>query len=95
MQFESKLDIGQIAFAINNQLPVMLTVGKITIEHTDSPGLEGEKLFNNYMPQKSHSEKYMCIETGIGTGTVWEYGRNIFSTYEECTQAILANSHKG
>jgi len=93
-QYNSKLSNGDRAFAIiftcNNQPTCKeLTIGRVTIEDTNSPGRAGEQFFDNYKPQLNYIERYMCIETGIGSGTVYEYGRHIFKTIQECADAIL------
>lgn len=91
MHFESVFNINDKIWVSHNNLPLKLTVGKIIIEHTDSPGIEGEELFDNYKPQQKHTEKYMCIETGIGTGMVYEFGKNIFKSSDDCLKAIPEN----
>lgn len=88
MQFDTHFNIGDRVFVTINNKPVAVTIGKIIIEHTDSKGRDGEELFDNYKPQKSHYERYMCDETGVGTGNVWELGKNIFATKDECESAI-------
>lgn len=82
MKLVSNYDIGQKVWCIVNDGRAVkeLTVGQVRMIYTDSPGREGETTFDNYMPQKSYQEQYMCIETGIGSGSVFELGRNIFST---------------
>jgi len=93
-QYISKLSNGDKAFAITftcNRQPMLkeLTIGRVTIEDTNSPGIPGEQVFDNYKPQLKYTECYMCIETGIGSGTVYEYGRHIFKSRKECADAIL------
>ena len=82
MRLASCFDIGQKVWVIcdGGRNVKELTVGKVTVEYVDSPGREGETTFDNYMPQKGYKETYMCVETGIGSGSVFELGRNIFST---------------
>jgi len=56
-----------------------LTVGQVRVSVTDSAGIDGEEVFDNYKPKKGYEESYMLVETGIGTGTV--YGvKNMFHT---------------
>ena len=93
MQFDSRFNIGEKVWIIyhygrGGMKPVELTVGKITIEHTDSKGREGEEIFDNYKPQEKYEEKYMCDETGIGSGTYYILGKSIFATEKECLSAI-------
>ena len=90
MKFESRFDIGGKVFVPINGISTQVTIGKVTIEHTDSKGRPGEDLFDNYKPQKKYKETYMCDETGVGSGSCWELGRSIFATEAECEQAIMA-----
>lgn len=91
MKFESEFNIGdKVWICGNNNLPYRVTVGRIAIQHTDSPGMPFEEMFDNYKAQKSHIEKYMCIETGIGSGTIYELNKSIFKSYTECLEAIQA-----
>lgn len=63
----------------------VLTIGQVRASVTDSPGREGEEIFDNFKPIKATEESYMCVETGIGTGNV--YGLDtIFATKEEAEQ---------
>ncbi len=55
-----------------------MIIGKVTVEVTDSKGRDGETMFDNFKPQKEAIEKYMCVETGIGTGVVYNSDR-VFS----------------
>ena len=93
MQFTSQLSNYDKAFVITftcNNMPVIteLTVGKVIIEDTNSPGRSGEEIFDNYKAQRHYSEHYQCVETGIGTGSLYKYGDNIFKTKEECDKAV-------
>lgn len=94
MQFNSAFEIGQKVWVFDGKEPRILTIGKIIIEYTDSPGREGEEIFDNYKPQKKYVERYMCIETGIGSGSVWEFGKNIFETKAECLTGIMDEESK-
>jgi hypothetical protein len=91
MKLASCFDIGQKVWAIVNDGRAVkeLTVGQVQVTYVDSPGREGETMFNNYMPQQDYKEQYMCVETGIGSGSVFTLGKNIFTT-EELAWAKLA-----
>lgn len=94
MNYTSNLSNGDIAFVIKftcSKLPAIakLTVGKVIIEDTNSPGIPDEGIFDNYKPQTKYKEQYMCIETGIGTGSCYTYGESIFKTREECEKAVI------
>lgn len=69
-----------------------LTVGQIRVILTDSKGINDgyvERInvaFDNYKPQQSYTEEYMCEETGIGSGTVYTFGKSAFLTEAEAKQ---------
>jgi len=56
-----------------------LTVGQVRVEVTDSAGIDGEETFDNYKAIKNYEEGYMLVETGIGTGTIYDV-RDMFHT---------------
>ena len=93
-KFETAFSCGDKGWAYMDG-PEQLTVGQIRIEYTHSKGLRGGYVdadlpvaFDNYKPKKAeYRESYMCIETGIGSGSIWELGRNFFRTKEECLAA--------
>jgi hypothetical protein len=31
----------------------------------------------------------MCIETGVGSGSIWTYGKDIFATEEAAQQGVI------
>jgi len=59
-----------------------LTIGRVEVKITDSPGIGGEDTFSNYMEQRGFEENYMCVETGIGTGTVYRVD-TLFRTHDD------------
>ncbi len=48
-----------------------LTIGQISATVTSTPGIPG-LIFENYLPQASYCEEYMCIETGVGSGQLYQ-----------------------
>ncbi len=68
-----------------------LTIGQVRLEVTESGGT-GETMFSNYSAQKGRLEQYMCVETGVGSGSVYTYGKNIFKTREACLKAFARSS---
>lgn len=81
----------------NGDRPMLATVGQVRVTFTDSKGVNDGAVepgcsiqFDNYKPQKSYEEGYMCDETGIGTGTVHYIGKSIFATERGCLSAIQA-----
>lgn len=87
MTFKSTFNIGDKLWAIVQE-PRQLTVAQIRIEYTDSKGIDDKIMFDNYKPQKSYKETYMCEETGVGSGNVFTLGEHCFKTKEECQAAI-------
>ena len=59
-----------------------LTIGQMRVTITDSKGIDGEQLFDNYKPQKSIHEEYMAVETGIGSGSL-HYAIKLSATIED------------
>ena len=83
MILETKFDIGDtVHVAYPDSVGIPLTVGQVRKSVTDSPGRPGEEMFDNYKPQKKESEEYMCVQTGIGSGSVYPVER-VFATAEE------------
>jgi len=88
MEMRSRFDIGDtvwfVKVTMDGAANVLgpLTVGQIEIKVRDSKGREGEEMFDNYMPQKSRDEYYMCDETGVGSGQNYSVD-SLFATEEE------------
>lgn len=83
--FTTKLKLGGRAYGVSGWLdPVVtpLTVGQIRILQTlpSARGLGAETCY---------VEEYMCIETGVGGGTVWTYGKNIFATEADAQIGVI------
>ena len=89
MIFNTQFSNGDKAWCVVNGNKVReLTVGRVGVELTCSNGIEGENLFDNYKPQNEYEERYMCVETGIGSGSVYEIGKNIFHSKELADKAV-------
>lgn len=92
---------GDEAWVFSYDSPRRVTVGQIRISYTGKmPGIADHAFFGhcvtndgeNYGPQEeSYVEEYMCMETGIGSGTVFKLGEHIFATEQECAAANAAN----
>ena len=97
MKIETKLSCGEGAWVFTGGHVRQLTVGQIRIEYTKSPGMEDGDFHyasvitndgENLGPQpEEYIESYMCVETGIGSGSVWTLGKNLFLTRKECEVA--------
>lgn len=69
-----------------------LTIGKVSKEITFSPGREGETMFDNYKPQNREEESYMCVETGIGSGSFYSVDKVFHSETEAQEECDKRNS---
>jgi hypothetical protein len=71
-------------------VPRQLTVGQIRVVLTDSPGCDlGDGIpWDNYKPRKEFVEELMCVETGVGSGSVFTVGKHAFKTEFECQSRI-------
>ena len=60
------------------------TVGEIRIRHRcKSNGQDPNSIFGNYGPQEEeYEEEYMCLETGIGSGSIHKV-ESLWATKEE------------
>ena len=97
MNIQTKFCNGDKAWTIQRNgvgvfYPFCGTIGQIRVEITDSPGRDGEEIFDNYKPQKERVEQYMLVETGIGSGSVYTLGSHIFETKAECEEMIASNA---
>ena len=77
---------GDLIWTCSNGALHQLTVGQVRVVVTDSPGT-GDEMFDNYKAQSAYLEEYMCVETGIGGGRVYELGKTAFLSREACAQA--------
>lgn len=95
MKIESRLSCGDKVWYFSCGHPYQITVGQVRVEFTKSKGLSrGERFVgtvlsnDNTLPKSDkYEERYMCIETGIGSGSIHELGRTIFLTEAECLAA--------
>lgn len=82
-----------------------LTIGQIRLEVTDSPGCadsSATEVFSsdgdgntNFSPKKERKEMYMALETGIGSGSLYDVER-LFDTSEAALEhgVVLVAEHK-
>ena len=92
--FTTHLSLGQRAYAVQacthrpDYCVVRLTVGQIRVTETapsERPNYDSDPLFK---------EEYMCIETGVGSGTLWQYGKNIFATEADAKAGVVAHEQR-
>jgi hypothetical protein len=82
MILSTQFNLGDKVFSSYGNVVEELTIGQVRKCVTKSAGIPGETLFDNYKEQEGEKEEYMCVETGIGSGAVYDGGR-IFRTKEE------------
>jgi hypothetical protein len=95
MKFETAFNCGDKAWTFDGEGASQVTVGQVQVTYTHSKGLNGGRVdpdipvaFDNFKPKKAtYEERYMCIETGIVSGSIYTLGQSIFRTREECEQA--------
>lgn len=94
MIIRTTFDMGDAVFVvINDKILGPLTVAMVRVLYIDSPGREGEELFDNYKAQKRHEEEYMCVETGVGTGSVYRVDQ-LHRNRVSAEAAALLNAQK-
>jgi hypothetical protein len=92
MKIETKLSCGDKVWYFSHGEPHQITVGQVRVEFTKSKGLQRGECFvgqvlssDNTLPKTSrYEERYMCIETGVDSGSIHELGRTIFLTEADC-----------
>jgi hypothetical protein len=86
MDIKTKFSCGDKAWTFSGSHSEEMTIGSIEVTVTNSAGDDGQ-MFDNYKSQSGYVEKYMCTETGIGSGSVYTLNEHIFGTKEECDVA--------
>lgn len=88
MKISTRFEPGDSAYCLLGDEGVQrLTVGQAQVIVTDSPGVPGS-IFDNYKPQSNYEERYMCVETGIGSGSVFTLGEGIFGEIGDAKDAL-------
>jgi hypothetical protein len=86
MEIKTKFSCGDKAWTCSGSYSEEMTIGRVEVTVTQSTG-DDEQMFDNYKSQSGYVEKYMCTESGIGSGSVYTLGEHIFETKEECDAA--------
>ena len=84
--FTTKLSLGQKAFVVLGGLDPYIeevVVGQLRVIETH-PGAKSP-----YTQTSCYKEEYMCFETGVGSGSVYTYGKHIFATREEAEIGLI------
>jgi len=82
--FTTKLSLNQKAFIVAGNLDFYvkeMTVAYIVIEQRSPQFRTGT--------EPCYVEKYMCVQSGVGSGTVYTYNNNIFSTKEDAEKEVI------
>lgn len=89
--FNTNLKLGQQAFGVTGGLDpeiVPLTVGQLRITQTHPA----------YKPRwddaPCYHEECMCVETGIGSGTIWQFNKNIFATEADAKVGVIIHRQR-
>lgn len=87
--FTTKLSLGTKAYVVRGGYDLdpyiePMTVGQIRVIETHP------KHLHNTHQEAVFVEEYMCVETGIGSGSIWRYGYNIFATEAEAQGGLIA-----
>jgi hypothetical protein len=88
--FTTKLKLDGPAFVVRGDLDFYVqrvTVGQIRVTETAPKARWSEE-------GPCYKEEYMCYETGVGSGNLWEYGRSIFATEEEAKLGVIAHQQR-
>lgn len=86
--FTTHLSLGQVAYAVQgNGLDFFVgrvTVGQIRVTET------APKLRASWDDSPLFKEEYMCVETGVSSGSIWTFGKNIFATEADAMAGVRA-----
>lgn len=85
--FTTKLKLGSLAFGVSGGLDPSirrLTVGQVRV-------IETLPHCRSWEDEGCYKEEYMCEETGVGSGTVWTYGKDIFATEADAQLGVIAH----
>ena len=87
MTIKTKFDLGDVVWHVNKISCCMqkLTLGQVRVEVTNSPGYDSQ--FDNFKAQKGRKESYMAVETGIGSGYVYN-AEDLYATEEEAQMQL-------
>lgn len=95
MKFETAFSCGDKGWSFDGESVRQVTVGQIRLTYTQSEGVNDGYVdpnvriaFDNYTPKPAeYEEDYMCVETGIGSGSIYTLNKRIFLTKEACELA--------
>lgn len=79
--YKSHLDIGETAWGIEQSYFRPAKVCRLTVRRVEIIDSGKGKC----------TEQYMCDETGVGSGSIWTYGVDIFATKKAAEKAVARN----
>ena len=88
--FTTNLKLGGQAFGVTGSIDpyvIALTVGQIRVIETLPSARYSES-------EPVYEEQYMCIQTGVGSGTLWEYGKTIFANEADAQRGVIAQQQR-
>lgn len=95
MKIVTRLSPGDVAYVTSGNYgegPIETrTIGQVRVTVTDTPGLDGMRNASNYSSQQDYVEEYMCVETGIGSGSIYTLGKHLFATEKEALAQVERN----
>ena len=83
--FNTNLELGSVAFVVRGSLDYWIekmTVGQVRVVRT-------LPRFSQYVNDGVYVEEYMCVETGVGSGNIWRYGKNIFKDEKDAERSVI------
>jgi len=88
--FNTNLELGSVAFVVRGSLDYQIekmTVGQVRVVRT-------LPRFSHYTNGGVYKEEYMCVETGVGSVNVWEYGKNIFKDEKDAERSVIKHQQE-
>ena len=82
--FNTNIELGAKAFVIRGSIDFYieeLTVGQVRVKRTLPKA--------RYYDEPVYEEEYMCIETGVGSGNLWRYGKDIFKDRKDAERSVI------
>jgi hypothetical protein len=83
-EFKTNLELGKKAYVVRGSFDFWIeemTVGQVRVTRT----LPHARPYND----ECYTEEYMCIETGVGSGNVYKYGKNIFANEKDAQAGVI------
>jgi hypothetical protein len=82
-EFKTKIKLGETGYVVKHDGDYNFYIKEMRVGQVEIVMKHPEIV--RYSTDKVYEERYMCFETGVGSGTVYIYGLHIFSTKEAAT----------